>query len=63
MEKRFDYSTGILYWSERWEMGESPWHNNTVNEFLIKYFPNPEVGKQKHRIFVPLCGKSQDMKW
>ncbi|XP_071502611.1 probable thiopurine S-methyltransferase [Diadema antillarum] len=52
-------------WIEKWETGNwfptSP--KKVVNENLIKYGEKITRGKKICRIFVPLCGKSADMRW
>lgn len=65
MEGRLDF------WAERWNAGDSPWHANNVNPFLINYFERaiaaiqhqPQDESRKCRVFVPLCGKSLDLLW
>lgn len=54
----------FLYSIER-QLGDSPWHKDAVNGFLIKHFKQLTSGNifEKSRIFVPLCGKTFDMKW
>lgn len=47
------------YWNNKWENNDIQFHLPETNTLLIKYsslFP-------KGKIFVPLCGKSLDMKW
>ena len=54
MEKRF--------WMERWEKNETGFHQEQVNPYLIRYWP--ELGLARGgEVFVPLCGKSLDMHW
>lgn len=50
------------FWLERWERQEIGFHQGEVNPYLVKYWPkvNP-AGTGK--VFVPLCGKSQDLIW
>lgn len=57
---------GLAYWHQKWNLKESNWHANVVNPFLVTYFPkclSKVDNKQIYRIFVPLCGKSHDLKW
>lgn len=50
------------FWLERWERAETGFHQDEVNPYLLKFWPelNPAPGAQ---VFVPLCGKSLDMLW
>lgn len=50
------------FWQERWEKDEIAFHMNEVNPMLIKHFSALELKRQK-RIFIPLCGKTLDIKW
>lgn len=47
------------YWIGRWKRGETGWHQSEVEPRMIDYFSIlPST-----RVFVPLCGKSLDLKW
>ena len=50
------------FWHDRWERGDSGFHQTRVNADLELYWPSLECppGSQ---VFVPLCGKSGDMYW
>jgi thiopurine S-methyltransferase len=50
------------FWLERWERAEIGFHQDEINQYLIRYWPklNVAVGST---VFVPLCGKSRDMLW
>jgi thiopurine S-methyltransferase len=50
------------FWIERWERAETGFHQNQINPYLIQHWDalHPPVGSL---VFVPLCGKSQDMLW
>lgn len=50
------------FWHQKWERGETGFHENEINSFLIKHFEalNPPRGD---RIFLPLCGKTRDIGW
>jgi len=50
------------FWLERWEKQEIGFHENDINAYLTRYWKelNPPSGST---VFVPLCGKSNDMKW
>jgi thiopurine S-methyltransferase len=50
------------FWLERWERSEIGFHQNEINPYLLQYWqelPCSHGGE----VFVPLCGKSQDMVW
>jgi len=49
-------------WLERWEKGQTGFHIDEVNPLLIKHFKELELPLAS-RIFVPLCGKTQDISW
>ena len=49
-------------WLERWEKGHTGFHIDEVNPLLIKHFKELELPLAS-RIFVPLCGKTQDIGW
>jgi thiopurine S-methyltransferase len=46
-------------WKRRWETGETGWHQTEVEPFLKQFWR----AKKGARVFVPLCGKTLDMKW
>lgn len=48
------------FWNERWERQEIGFHQSDVHAGLQRYWP--ELGAAG-RVFVPLCGKSVDMRW
>ncbi len=50
------------FWIERWENGQTAFHQNRVNEHLKKYWEHLRLEKES-LVFVPLCGKSNDMIW
>ena len=50
------------YWIERWERGETGFHQNEINPYLIRHWHDVRP-TQGRKVFVPLCGKSQDMLW
>ena len=54
------------FWLERWERAEIGFHQNEVNPYLLRYWPELDAaqgGEAGGEIFVPLCGKSLDMVW
>ena len=56
----------IDFWVERWDRGETGFHQQHINPYLAYYYgemgPAPEK-RSDLRVFVPLCGKSKDMWW
>lgn len=54
----------VEYWENRWKNEDAPWHKTAVNRFLQEFFVRvSQVKEGPCRIFVPLCGKSHDLKW
>ncbi|MDE0488136.1 MAG: thiopurine S-methyltransferase [Gammaproteobacteria bacterium] len=50
------------FWLNKWELGEIAFHQESINESLQEHWPSvraPAGGA----VFVPLCGKSLDMRW
>jgi len=50
-------------WSNRWREGRAGWHAEEIHKMLSKYFPLVVDGRTNLKIFVPLCGKTKDIKW
>jgi thiopurine S-methyltransferase len=50
------------FWLERWEREEIAFHQNEVNPHLCEFWPELDLARGS-MVFVPLCGKSQDMQW
>jgi len=50
------------FWLERWEREEIGFHEHEVNAYLTQFWSELHLA-QGNSIFVPLCGKSVDMKW
>ncbi len=48
------------FWLERWERSEIGFHQDEINPFLLRYWPELNHSGE---VFVPLCGKSLDMVW
>lgn len=55
-------SRSARFWHERWEQNQIRFHQAEVNPLLREYWPVLEV-EASTRVFVPLCGKSHDMRW
>lgn len=50
------------FWHERWAKNEIGFHLKSVNPFLIKHW-NSLSSNSTDTVFVPLCGKSNDLIW
>lgn len=50
------------FWLERWEKREIGFHQAEINRFLEQYWSTLELAADS-TVFVPLCGKSKDMRW
>ncbi len=50
------------FWHERWESGQLGFHQADVNDLLKQHWSALEVDPSAP-VFVPLCGKSLDMRW
>jgi thiopurine S-methyltransferase len=50
------------FWHTRWQDNRIAFHQGRANHYLVKYFHALNV-PPGGRVFVPLCGKSVDMRW
>lgn len=50
------------FWIERWQSGDIGFHRANVHDYLPKYWPTLGLAAGS-TVFVPLCGKSEDMVW
>lgn len=50
------------FWHERWQQNQIGFHKHEVNPFLQRYWPRLQRNSTG-RVFVPLCGKSNDLLW
>lgn len=50
------------FWVQRWQNNQLGWHLPEVHPSLVEHFHRFEL-TPGDRVFVPLCGKSQDMVW
>lgn len=50
------------FWLERWSRNEIGFHQRRFNEYLVEYWPVLRIDPRA-TAFVPLCGKSLDMRW
>ena len=50
------------FWLQRWREGSTPWHEGAPNAALRRHLDRLRL-QPGDRIFVPLCGKAEDMWW
>ncbi|XP_052776657.1 probable thiopurine S-methyltransferase [Mya arenaria] len=50
-------------WDYRWSLGQTKFHMPKVHPMLQKHMDRLTQGNNKASVFVPLCGKTLDMKW
>lgn len=50
------------YWLDRWQRGDTGFHQDEINPYLCRYWPDLNLA-EGGEVFVPLCGKSRDMLW
>jgi thiopurine S-methyltransferase len=50
------------FWLQRWQEGQTGFHQTRVTPLLAKYWPSLELPKNS-KVLVPLCGKTLDMRW
>ncbi len=50
------------FWHSRWESGDIGFHEAEVNPLLTAYIAELANGGQS-RVFIPLCGKTNDIAW
>ncbi|WP_431066005.1 thiopurine S-methyltransferase [Methylotuvimicrobium sp.] len=50
------------FWLERWQQNQIGFHSESINPHLEQYWPALHI-EAGSRVFVPLCGKSNDMLW
>ncbi len=50
------------FWHDKWHQNNIGFHDAKVNSMLVTYFPTV-ISKSPIRVFVPLCGKTRDIKW
>lgn len=49
-------------WHERWEAGRIGFHSSEIHDNLVSH-EELFLGDGPHRVLVPLCGKTLDMRW
>lgn len=57
-----DTASNAVFWQEKWERGETGFHEPQANPLLTRHIAALDLAAGA-RIFVPLCGMSQDMVW
>ena len=50
------------FWHQRWRSGRTGWHLPHPNPLLTRHWPALNI-PDGSTVFVPLCGKSEDMIW
>lgn len=50
------------FWLERWQRGETGWHLSDINLHLREFWPRLNLPPEC-QVFVPLCGKTLDLRW
>lgn len=50
------------FWLQRWQENKIGFHLDSVNPMLIKYADQMQLAPGQ-QVFVPLCGKTQDLIW
>lgn len=50
------------FWLERWQQNQIGFHNADINRYLQQHWSALNIVPVS-RVFVPLCGKSNDMLW
>lgn len=50
------------YWLDRWERQDTGFHQMEINPYLCQYWHHLHLNAGS-TVFVPLCGKSNDMLW
>ena len=51
------------YWINRWNANQTGFHFNGVNPLLLQFWPDVAGQAPAGRTLVPLCGKSEDLRW
>ena len=50
------------FWLERWQLNQIGFHNKDINPHLKQNWSSLEL-MANNQVFVPFCGKSQDLLW
>jgi len=51
------------YWINRWNVDQIGFHYKGVNPLLMQFWPEVSAPAAGGRTLVPLCGKSEDLRW
>jgi thiopurine S-methyltransferase len=52
----------VDFWHQKWKKGEIGFHADIPNPLLIAHFSVLNI-RDGNRVFLPLCGKTLDIKW
>jgi len=50
------------YWRNRWTEGRTGWHQDQPTPLMLKHWPTLSA-RPGEQVFVPLAGKTHDMRW
>jgi thiopurine S-methyltransferase len=50
------------YWRKRWDEGKIGFHRNETNPLLVDFYDR-FIDENSRRVYLPLCGKSEDLNW
>ncbi len=50
------------FWHDKWEHNEIGFHQESINQYLCEHWSQLGLAGDE-TVFVPLCGKSQDLLW
>ena len=50
------------FWHKLWDTNNIGFHNEEVNKLFLNNFPKLDL-KRNSKVFIPLCGKTVDIKW
>ncbi|MGZ5056228.1 MAG: thiopurine S-methyltransferase [Methylobacter sp.] len=50
------------FWHQRWQQNQIGFHSDEINRHLQQQWPKLGI-EPNSRVFVPMCGKSNDMLW
>ncbi|KAK3735884.1 hypothetical protein RRG08_041071 [Elysia crispata] len=63
MADQGELQSGCSYWTKRWENNQIAFHKTEVHRMLIKHQKMLSSNGKPKNVFVPLCGKTLDLKW
>ncbi|XP_070556929.1 probable thiopurine S-methyltransferase isoform X2 [Ptychodera flava] len=53
----------VEQWDQSWAAGRTGFHKSEVHGTLLKHFSKLVDGRSDLNVFLPLCGKTLDLKW